>query len=136
MMLLPTIPQATKQQLRHFGLMLGLFLPLVFSLIWPWLHHTASPTWPIVLGSLFIAMGLIAPKQLQQPYKLWMLLGHGLGWVNSHLILGLIYLVVLQPIAITMRLLGHDPLRQELMPDLESYRENCEDKTVNLNRPF
>ena len=108
----------------------------MFSLIWPLLHRTASPTWPIVLGSLFIAMGLIAPKQLQQPYKLWMLLGHGLGWVNSHLILGLIYLVVLQPIAITMRLLGHDPLRQELRPDLESYRENCEDKTVNLNRPF
>ena len=136
MMLHPTIPPATRQQLRHFGLTLGLFLPLVFSLIWPWLHRTASPTWPIVLGSLFIAMGLIAPKQLQQPYKLWMLLGHGLGWVNSHLILGLIYLVVLQPIAITMRLLGHDPLRQELRPDLESYRENCEDKTVNLNRPF
>ena len=37
-----------------------------------------------------------------------MLPGHGLGWINSHLILGLIYLVVLQPIAIAMRLLGHD----------------------------
>ena len=135
-MSLPTISQTSKQQLRHFGLMLGLLLPLVFSLIWPWLHQTASPTWPILLGSLFVAMGLIAPKQLQQPYKLWMLLGHGLGWINSHLILGLIYLVVLQPIAITMRLLGHDPLRQELRPDLESYRENCEVKTVNLNRPF
>ena len=89
-MSLPTIPQTSKQQLRHFGLMLGLLLPLVFSLLWPWLHQTASPTWPILLGSLFVAMGLIAPKRLQQPYKLWMLLGHGLGWINSHLILGLI----------------------------------------------
>ena len=35
MMSLPTIPKASKQQLRNFGLTLGLFLPLVFSLIWP-----------------------------------------------------------------------------------------------------
>jgi hypothetical protein len=133
---LPTIPPATKQQLRHFGLTLGLLLPLMFSLIWPWLHQTVSPTWPILLGSLFVAMGLIAPKRLQQPYKLWMLLGYGLGWINSHLILGLIYLVVLQPIAITMRLLGHDPLRRSFKPALDSYRESCADKTVNLERPF
>jgi len=133
---LPTIPPATKQQLRHFGLTLGLLLPLMFSLIWPWLHQTASPTWPVLLGSLFVAMGLIAPKRLQQPYRLWMLLGHGLGWINSHLILGLIYLVVLQPIAITMRLLGHDPLRRSFKPALDSYRESCTDKTVNLERPF
>ena len=136
MMSLPTIPKASKQQLRNFGLTLGLFLPLVFSLIWPWLHNTASPTWPIVLGSLCIAMGLIAPKQLQRPYALWMLLGHGLGWINSHLILGLVYLVVLQPIAIAMRLLGHDPLRRSWKPELDSYRESCADKTVNLERPF
>ncbi|WP_255442847.1 SxtJ family membrane protein [Synechococcus sp. NOUM97013] len=135
-MSLPTIPKASEQQLRNFGLTLGLFLPLVFSLIWPWLHNTASPTWPIVLGSLCIAMGLIAPKQLQRPYGLWMLLGHGLGWINSHLILGLIYLVVLQPIAIAMRLLGHDPLRRSFKPELDSYRESCADKTVNLERPF
>ena len=136
MISLPTIPQTSKQQLRHFGLTLGLLLPLVFSLIWPWLHQTASPTWPILLGSLFVAMGLIAPQHLQQPYKLWMLLGHSLGWINSHLILGLIYLVVLQPIAITMRLLGHDPLRRSFKPQLDSYRESCVDKTVNLERPF
>ena len=65
-----------------------------------------------------------------------MLLGHGLGWLDSHLILGLIYLVVLQPIAITMRLLGHDPLRRSFKPELDSYRESCVDKTVNLERPF
>ena len=136
MMSLPTSPKASKQKLRQFGLTLGVFLPLVFSLIWPWLHNTASPTWPIVLGSLCIAMGLIAPKQLQRPYGLWMLLGHGLGWINSHLILGLIYLVVLQPIAIAMRLLGHDPLRRSFKPELDSYRESCADKTVSLERPF
>lgn len=133
---LPTIPNASKQQLRHFGLTIGLFLPLVFSLIWPWLHNTASPSWPLIIGSLGIAMGLIAPNQLQQPYKLWMLLGHGLGWINSHLILGLIYLLVVQPIAMIMRLLGHDPLRRSFKPDLKSYRESCADKTVNLERPF
>ena len=135
-MSLPIITKASKKQLRHFGLILGLLLPLVFSLIWPWLHQTSSPAWPILVGSLFVAIGLIAPEKLQQPYKLWMLLGHCLGWINSHLILGLIYLLVLQPIALIMRLLGHDPLRRSFKPELNSYREICVDKTVNLEQPF
>ena len=134
-MSLPTISQTSKQQLRHFGLMLGLLLPLVFSLIWPWLHQTASPTWPILLGSLFVATGLIAPKQLQQPYKLWMLLGHGLGWINSHLILGAVFVFVLQPIAYVMRLTGYDPLKRK-RAGLESYREQAKNKSVDLTRIF
>ena len=136
MITLPPVPRASTQQLRSFGLTLGLLLPLVFSCLWPWLHRSASPAWPVVLGALLIALGLITPRHLQQPYRLWMLLGHGLGWINSHLILGLIYLVVLQPIAIAMRLLGHDPLRRTLKPGAPSYRESCSGKTVNLERPF
>jgi len=51
-----------------------------------------------------------------------MRLGHALGWVNSHLILGAVFLLVLQPIAAVMRLTGYDPLRKK-RSGLASYRE-------------
>ena len=51
------------------------------------------------------------PSILSYPYKLWMRLGYILGWVNSRIILGLVFLIVLQPIALIMRFLGHDPLK-------------------------
>ena len=125
-----------KQQLRQFGLLVGTLFPLLFSLLLPLLHRQALPLWPLVVGLVLIALGLLAPQVLRQPYRLWMALGHGLGWINGHLILGLIYIVVLQPIALCMRLLGHDPLRRHLKPEASSYREPCTNKTVNLERPF
>ncbi len=65
-----------------------------------------------------------------------MALGHALGWVNSHLILGLVYVVVLQPIALVMRLLGHDPLRRRWDPNATTYREVREPKPINLTTPY
>ena len=98
---MPSRPNTmAKQQLRQFGLLVGTLFPLLFSLLLPLLHRQAVPLWPLVVGLVLIALGLLAPQALRQPYRLWMALGHGLGWINGHLILGLIYIVVLQPLAL------------------------------------
>ena len=64
-----------------------------------------------------------------------MALGHALGWVNSRLILGLVFLIVLQPIAFIMRITGYDPLRIR-KKDLLSYRETKKDHLIDLTRIF
>ena len=55
-----------------------------------------------------------APRLLPYPEKKgWMILVNTLGWVNSRLILGLVFFILLQPIAHIMliRLTVYDPLR-------------------------
>ncbi len=42
-----------------------------------------------------------------------MKIGHVLGWVNSRLVLGLVFLIVLIPISFFMKLFGYDPLRKK-----------------------
>ena len=64
-----------------------------------------------------------------------MALGHALGWINSHIILGLVFLIVLQPIALIMRVFGYDPLRRK-QGENNSYREKKEDQKVDLTRIF
>jgi len=64
-----------------------------------------------------------------------MRLGHALGWVNSHLILGAVFLLVLQPIAAVMRLTGYDPLRRR-RASLQTYREQPRQNSVDLTRIF
>jgi hypothetical protein len=64
-----------------------------------------------------------------------MALGHGLGWVNGHLILGAIFVLVLQPIAFVMRLRGHDPLQRRFNGG-NSYREVRQQRSINLNKIF
>ena len=69
------------------------------------------------------------------PIKGWIALGQALGWVNSHIILGLVFIVVLQPIAYVMRLTGYDPLRKRRKGE-SSYRENRQDHRTDLTRIF
>jgi len=64
-----------------------------------------------------------------------MKLGHALGWVNGHIILGAVFVIVLQPIAAAMRLTGYDPLRRR-SKSTRSYRELVTRSPTDLTRPF
>ena len=64
-----------------------------------------------------------------------MKLGHLLGWLNGKLILGIIFVVVLQPIALVMKMFGHDPLRTNKL-EKKSYREVKTNHKINLKKIF
>ena len=64
-----------------------------------------------------------------------MALGHALGWINSRLILGLVYIIVLQPIAYTMRLFRYDPLKLRRKGE-KTYRENRKSYKIDFTRIF
>ena len=129
-------PTPSTRQLREFGLVVGGLILVVFSWLLPALHGHPPAIWPLWIGLPLVLLGLIAPRSLRQPYRGWMALGHGLGWINSHLILGLVYLLVLQPIALVMRLLGHDPLRRRWDPAASTYRQMRQPKPINLTTPY
>ena len=125
----------SKKQLREFGILLGIVFPVVFGWLIPALKGHHAPIWPFVIGIPSLMLGLIAPRSLLLPYQGWMKLGHILGWINSHLILGAVFFFVLQPIAYVMRLTGYDPLKRK-RAGLESYRELSKHRTVDLTRIF
>ena len=64
-----------------------------------------------------------------------MALGLLLGWINSRLILGLIFIIVVQPIAIIMKLFGHNPLKTKFTND-KSYRERNQEHKIDLTKIF
>ena len=64
-----------------------------------------------------------------------MALGHVLGWINSHIILGLVFILVLQPIAYIMRLTGYDPLRSKRTGE-KTYREKRKNQKPDFTRIF
>ncbi len=133
-----TAPQSppSRRQLREFGLLIGTVFPIVLGWLLPALHGHPFRSWTLVIGLPALVLGIAWPRALRGPYRAWMALGHGLGWINSHLILGLVYLVVLQPIALVMRLLGHDPLHRRWDSAAKSYREVRKPREVDLGRIF
>ena len=64
-----------------------------------------------------------------------MAIGDLLGWINSRLILGLVFLFVLQPIALIMKFSGYDPLRIKKV-NKKSYRENKKDVRIDYTKIF
>ena len=64
-----------------------------------------------------------------------MFLGQILGWINIRLILGLVYIIVLQRIALFMRIFGYDPLRKNQNSN-NSYGEDKKGSKVDLTRNF
>ena len=125
----------SKKQLREFGLLIGFGFPILIGWLLPSLFGHQFRTWTLWIGLPGLLIGLTAPRLLYYPYKGWMALGHYLGWFNSHIILGIVFIFILQPIAYVMRLTGYDPLRRRRNKE-KTYRENRQDHRTDLTRIF
>lgn len=110
------------KQLRKFGFILITFIGLLGIALPYWRHHS-TPTWPWILNALLLIPTLIQPAWLKAIYAPWMKLGHLLGWINTRIILGLIYFIVITPMGILMRLCGKDPMERLFDKQLVSYRK-------------
>ena len=125
----------SKRQLREFGLLIGFGFPILIGWLIPSFFGHEFRAWTLWVGIPGLILGLVAPRLLHHPYKCWMSLGHALGWINSRIILGIVFIFVLQPIAYVMRLTGYDPLRKK-RKGKKTYRENIEYNKTDLTRIF
>lgn len=113
--------EITKKQLRSFGFTVG----GVFALIgfWPIVIYGLAPRWwLVVVAAVLVLPALIYPKSLFWIHKGWMALGHILGWINTRIILGIVFYLIVTPIGFIRHLLGKDPMGRQLRPELDSYR--------------
>jgi len=125
------------QDLRKFGLVFAGGLALFFGLLLPWLFERPWPVWPWVGAGVFAGTGLATPGVLRPFYYVWMKLGHVLGWINTRIILGLVFFILFAPIALLLRLFGKDPLQRGLDHEAESYRVPSEKlPRERLEKPF
>ena len=112
---------ATRKELRQFGLMVG----AVFTVIglWP-LVFRGEPLrlWAIGTGGLLIACGGILPQLLAPIHKGWMWVGHILGWINTRILLGIVFYALITPIGLVFRLMGKDTMRQAFAESSTTYR--------------
>ena len=124
-----------KKTLREFGLLIGFTFPIFIGWILPLVGGHSFRTWTLFISVPSIILAITMPSLLSYPYRTWMKLGDILGWLNSRIILGLVFLIVLQPIALIMRITGHDPLRTKKAAQ-KSYREMKTNHKVNLKKIF
>ena len=126
----------SNKEIRQFGLVTGGMLILFFDLLIPWIWGLSMPLWPVVAAAVLASMALVLPAALGPVYKIWMRFAEALGWVNTRIILGLIFFLVFFPFGIVMRMFN-DPMRRKFDQAADSYRVSSNPtKPENLERPF
>ena len=99
---------ATPKEVRKFGIT---FSVLTFGLA-AFFFYKGNALWILFLGgsAFFILTGLLAYPILKPIYIGWMSFAFALGWVNTRIILGLVFYLIFTPAGLVLRLLGKDPL--------------------------
>ena len=110
----------SAKELMWFGILLIIFASGVGS----WLYFGGSPfagqlVWGIGGG---LAVVFFAVRAAQRYIYLgWLYAAYPIGYVVSHVIMGVIYFGVVTPVGVTMRLLGHDLLNRAYDKQAKSY---------------
>jgi hypothetical protein len=112
----------TIKELREFGLLTGGIIAGLFGLILPLIKGHSLSMIPWVIAVILAGIALFVPKSLDSVYRVWMKIGLALGWVNSRIILSIVFFIILTPMALIMKLLKRDTMARNFDFQGETYR--------------
>jgi hypothetical protein len=132
-----TPDSVTAVALRKFGLLSSAITIALFGLIIPWLTKTGLPQWPWYLAAGLILWSLMWPSGLIAIYRPWLKFGQIAGWINTRIILFLLFYLLFLPMGIMMKLVAYDPMRTRINRSLKSYRVISTIKNDNhMEKPY
>lgn len=112
-------PGILKEELRKFGLTFGIVVGAIGAYLF-WKENGAS-LYFIGVAFVTILFGIIRPALLLYFYKIWMFIGGVMGWINTRIILAIIFYLILTPIALILRLFGKQFIEKKWDKSAKSY---------------
>jgi hypothetical protein len=128
--------EQTPQQLRSFGLLVGAAFAVIG--LWPtvWRGEMCR-VWALLLTGGLCFFALRRPTALRVVYRGWMWLGHILGWINTRILLGLVFYLLFAPIGFLLRMINRDPLPRSLDRQAQTYRVLRQPRNIeHMKRQF
>jgi multisubunit Na+/H+ antiporter MnhG subunit len=119
--------EVTKKQLRTFGIALSAFLGGI-GLVHFLKGHTPKNLWFWGAAGIVFLTTLSVPILIKPIYRVALFIAHILGWINTRIILGLIYYLLFTPVSLIMKLIGRDALNRKFEKEAKSYW-NIRDRT-------
>ncbi|MFN0157105.1 MAG: SxtJ family membrane protein, partial [Bacteroidota bacterium] len=82
--------------------------------------HTAWQ-WLVGASGFFLVTGLFIHPILRPIYIGWMKFAFVLGWINTRILLGVFFYLIITPTGLLMRLFGKDFLSEKLNKNVRTY---------------
>lgn len=130
----------TTGNLRKFGFIMGAMFALVFGLLFPWIADRTLknwPLWPFIILAFFWSLAVVYPKILRPVNELWIKIGNVLGFINSRIILGIMFFLLIFPIGLVLKLFGKDSMNRKFNDKIKTYRKIVKPRNIKqLEKPF
>lgn len=120
------VPEIDTRGLREFGFVTATIIVLLFGFFFPVIvFEKPFPELPFAfqVSIVLSAIALILPILLKPVYSVWMVIGFGLGWINTRILLGLVFYILFTPVAVFLKLFRVDPMRRKFDEDTISYKQ-------------
>lgn len=128
---------ATDKDLRAFGVIFSAGVAGLFGLFLPLMRRQTLPFWPWFISLPVAVAAVMHPPLLKILYRIWMKIGEVLGRINARILMGILFVLIITPVALVIRLLKRDPLRRTLDNDAATYRtESGSQNGKNMEVPF
>jgi hypothetical protein len=127
----------SREGLKKFGITMSAAFGIIALIIS--LKHRHSPLPVAGVSATFLALGLLAPASLKWVYIVWMRFAFILGWVNTRLILCILFYLFFTPIGIGIKIFGTDLLDRGIQKDKDSYwkpKEKTPSNPLSYERQF
>ena len=118
---------------RSFGIVF--FIVFLIIATYPILNGSSIRLWSLIIGIIFLILGIINSRILSPLNILWIKFGLLLGKIVSPIVMGFVFFGVVTPIAILMKLFGKDLLNLK-RDDKKSYWLEKEKIKSNMNNQF
>jgi len=100
---------------REFGVVVG----SVFILLGSWWFYRGKfgiASVALSIGFVLLISGIVFPRVLIIPNRLWMGLAAILSYISTRIILAIVFFLILTPIGLIKRAMGWDPLHRRATP--------------------
>ena len=103
------LKNVTNHEARKTAFIVAAVLAAASILAW---YRGRGTTMAITAGIavLLVLIGLFIPPLAKIFHRLWYRLAFGLGWINSRVLLTIIYFLIFIPYGLLSRMFGRDPL--------------------------
>ena len=117
---------------RSFGIVF--FIVFLLIAFYPLISQGEIRIWSVLISLFFLILGIINSKILTPLKKVWFKFGIYLGKLISPVVMGIIFFLVVTPIAFLMRMLKKDLLNLKFNKNSSYWIEKTDPKSTMKNQ--
>ena len=123
---------ASRREVRKFGFLFSAICALIGGYL---LYASGEIWWWFFGGSVaFLLSALFLYSVLKPVYIAWMKFAQVLAWINTRIILGIAFYLIVTPMGLLLRLFGKDLLDQKIDRTATTYWKEREKKPFGPER--